>query len=479
MLGDSFLKFAISIRLFKIYPNKHEGFLTSERTKFITNNSLCKIAKKNNFVQFLRAIPLHNEFVNFYPPGLCVEKLKNGLSIWNADVFKTTADKFENFHFNQLNSLNAKHIQCIFNSEINNSLDINEVNENGKNLKIDSNEAMVQFQRVKSLKYNAKTVADLVEAVLGAFYLTGGVKQGILFLKTFGNWPQAPTIDNCAAIDANLLKKLSTNNNSEKEKENFEQESELFISKENYKINIIDEKMIDFPTNYSKDLINLVLHDFNEKANSNTNLKSSNSSRKNGPNNDFAEFKDVLLTPKYSKKDKLFIENSFNYTFKDEMFLTLALMHQSANSVLNYQRLEYLGDAVLDFAIVSIVYKQQNNVSFGPGELTTIKSAITCNKNLSYHTHRLKFYNFVDHNCLQLTNGISELRKLSNVKDSNESLIKFLADIFESLIGAIYIDCNGDLKIIERIVERLGLIPQDLNDILKNEKPQSIATDKK
>ena len=142
-------------------------------------------------------------------------------------------------------------------------------------------------------------------------------------------------------------------------------------------------------------------------------------------------------------------------------------MHQSANAVLNYQRLEYLGDAVLDFAIVSLVYNKKNYVNLGPGELTTIKSSITCNKNLSYVTHRLQLYEFVDHNCLQLTNDISELRKLDNVKNINESLIKFLADIFESLIGAIYIDCNGEMDVIENIVDHLKLIPDDLNDILK------------
>ncbi|PHU19889.1 hypothetical protein BC332_11040 [Capsicum chinense] len=41
-LGDSFLKYAVSIQLFKTYENHHERLLSLKKNKFISNVALCK-----------------------------------------------------------------------------------------------------------------------------------------------------------------------------------------------------------------------------------------------------------------------------------------------------------------------------------------------------------------------------------------------------------------------------------------------------
>lgn len=74
-------------------------------------------------------------------------------------------------------------------------------------------------------------------------------------------------------------------------------------------------------------------------------------------------------------------EETIKYKFQDKMFLLQALTHASYqyNTLAPdcYQRLEFLGDAVLDFLVTECLYSSNPNLT--PGELTDLRQALVNN----------------------------------------------------------------------------------------------------
>lgn len=111
---------------------------------------------------------------------------------------------------------------------------------------------------------------------------------------------------------------------------------------------------------------------------------------------------------------------------KDKEIYKVAFSHSSyANehkAKKNYERLEFLGDAVLDLVVADYLY---NNHKDSEGEMTKVRASYVCeNANYCYATG----LNLQDY--ILLGNG-----------ESNSGLKKaIVADIFEALMGAIYID---------------------------------------
>lgn len=74
-------------------------------------------------------------------------------------------------------------------------------------------------------------------------------------------------------------------------------------------------------------------------------------------------------------------EDCIKYKFKDKMYLLQALTHASYqyNTLTPdcYQRLEFLGDAVLDFLVTECLYS--SNASLSPGQLTDLRQALVNN----------------------------------------------------------------------------------------------------
>ena len=88
----------------------------------------------------------------------------------------------------------------------------------------------------------------------------------------------------------------------------------------------------------------------------------------------------------------------------------------------NYERLEFLGDAVLDLVVADYLYKNHKD---SEGEMTKRRASFVCeNANYCYAT------NLGLQNYLLLGNG----EQKEGIKKS------VVADIFEALMGAIYID---------------------------------------
>lgn len=125
------------------------------------------------------------------------------------------------------------------------------------------------------------------------------------------------------------------------------------------------------------------------------------------------------------------LENIIEYSFKDKLLLRQALTHSSfaneqrINKYGDYERLEFLGDAVLE--LVSSEFLFHGNLSMSEGELTKLRASVVCESALAYcaRTFGLEEY-------IQLGKG-EEMTGGRN-KDS------IISDVMEAIIGAVYLD---------------------------------------
>ncbi|KAJ4721644.1 Endoribonuclease Dicer-like [Melia azedarach] len=299
-LGDSFLKYAVSQHLFKTYQKDREGLLTAEKEKVISNVALCKRGFDHKLPGFIRTESFRPE--RWMIPG-------------------------DNSGSDSLNEDSLSHTRKIY--------------------------------VVGTRKVDMKTVADAVEALIGAFLSTGGENAGLIFLDRIG-------------IKVDFL-------------------------------NIPYDRPFQV---YAERLVN-VRH----------------------------------------------LESLLKYSFRDPSLLVEALTHGSymhPEISTSYQRLEFLGDAVLDYLITVHLFKEYPELS--SRDLTDMRSASV--NNLCYarssvkhglHEHILRDSQELDKQIIITVNNFEKLSLQSTFGwESESSFCEVLADIVESLAGAIFIDSGYD-----------------------------------
>jgi ribonuclease-3 len=119
-------------------------------------------------------------------------------------------------------------------------------------------------------------------------------------------------------------------------------------------------------------------------------------------------------------------EQQLGYHFADITLLELALTHPSCDLELgDNQRLEFLGDAVLDLVVAETLY--QNKPDFDEGALDHSRASLVNGKALTAHAQRL---------------GLGSLLQVSEAQRQHhpEPSASMLEDAFEALIGAIHLD---------------------------------------
>ena len=134
-------------------------------------------------------------------------------------------------------------------------------------------------------------------------------------------------------------------------------------------------------------------------------------------------------------KDLKILEKSIKYKFKDIALLELAMTHRS-HSGKNNERLEFLGDSILNFIVADLLFKKFNDLD--EGDLSRLRSQLVKEEPLSKLGNGLKIGDF-------LNLGVGEL------KSSGWRRPSILADAFEALIGAIFID--GGMKSAYKFIE--------------------------
>lgn len=131
-------------------------------------------------------------------------------------------------------------------------------------------------------------------------------------------------------------------------------------------------------------------------------------------------------------------EEVLRYRFRDPTFLREALTHASGanHRLVSNERLEFLGDAILGAIVCEALFLAFPD--YLEGELTRIKSVVVSRRTCAKISRALGLEEF-----LVLGKGMGS---------QDETPASVLADVFESLIGAIYLD--GGMEAAKRFILR-------------------------
>ncbi len=123
------------------------------------------------------------------------------------------------------------------------------------------------------------------------------------------------------------------------------------------------------------------------------------------------------------------LQKSLGYEFKDEKLLTEALTHRSYTKDFNNERLEYLGDAVLDLIVGEYLYHLFPNAE--EGTLSKLRAALVNEDAFTKLAKRL---------------NLGKYLFLSPAEENNKGREKpsILSSAFEALIGAMYLEAGFD-----------------------------------
>ena len=141
------------------------------------------------------------------------------------------------------------------------------------------------------------------------------------------------------------------------------------------------------------------------------------------------------------------LESEIGYKFADITYLENAVTHSSYSieqksrgiNLPSNERLEFLGDAVLQIVVSEYLYN--NFAKYGEGALTKMRQSLVCEKNLSKIAADISLGDYIN-----LGRGEEAM--------GCRTRPKVLADALEALIAAIYIDCGGG-KEYREVVLRL------------------------
>ncbi|XP_076046437.1 endoribonuclease dcr-1-like [Oratosquilla oratoria] len=352
VLGDSFLKFFCGERIFLADSSAHEGRLSQKRSVLVSNKSLYVLAWKKGIpklIQGTKFVPVENSFLY----GFQIKQ------VYEKQLLK------------QRVCANQWHTVKIQNNKI-----VQDAEGHGEDEKYECYNPWTHHQVAD------KSVADVVEALIGVYLFTGGPKRAIKFLE----WIKLP---------------------------------------------IPKEEMMQHDALIKKDSIAYVRKMYKQLC--------------------FDQLERIL-----------------QYQFTEKSFLLQALTHPSymANRATDsYQRLEFLGDAVLDYLVTGHIYS--NFQKYSPGEMTDLRSHLVNNETLAKVAVKHNLQKYLLHMSPQLQFGIDTFIGLMNCGEvyftredevdvfEDVEVPKALGDIVESLIGAIYLDSKRDLQVTWNVIYNL------------------------
>lgn len=120
------------------------------------------------------------------------------------------------------------------------------------------------------------------------------------------------------------------------------------------------------------------------------------------------------------------LAKKLGYQFKDESMIELALTHRS-HGKRNNERLEFLGDSILNFVIAEALYRRFPEAK--EGQLSRLRAQLVKGETLAELAREMKLGDY-------LRLGSGELKSGGYRRDS------ILADSVEAIIGAIYLDSD-------------------------------------
>ncbi len=150
------------------------------------------------------------------------------------------------------------------------------------------------------------------------------------------------------------------------------------------------------------------------------------------------------------------LEKCLEYEFKDKTLILEALTHKSCKKAKNNERLEFLGDAVLDLVVGEYLFKKFPKTD--EGKLSKMRASLVNEEGFKK---------------LSLKLNLGKYLFLSTAEDHNKGREKpsLLSNVYESLMGAIYLETGLDkvkeitYKLIEEVYPKI-----DLDSIFKDYK---------
>ncbi|KIK54544.1 hypothetical protein GYMLUDRAFT_48671, partial [Collybiopsis luxurians FD-317 M1] len=158
------------------------------------------------------------------------------------------------------------------------------------------------------------------------------------------------------------------------------------------------------------------------------------------------------------------LQERLGYTFRNGRLLREALTHPSFASVVevisSYQRLEFLGDAILNLVVVHYLYNKYPKA--GSDQLALPRTKAVCSQALAFlAVNRLDLHRFLLVNNVDLNKAIDEY--VPHLQDASPHTIintgwkfdppKVLSDVFESVIGAVLVDSGYNYEMTAGVVE--------------------------
>ncbi|KAL3535967.1 hypothetical protein ACH5RR_004428, partial [Cinchona calisaya] len=329
VLGDAFLKFAVGRHLFLLHNTLDEGQLTRKRSNIVNNSNLLNLARRKNLQVYIRdqSFEPNQFFVLGRPcPVICN---------------KETEKEIHSLHGSPVNSVNTE----------------------------------VRCSKCHHRLYK-KTIADVLEALVGAFLVDSGFKGATAFLKWIGI-------------------------------------------------------QIDFEESQVRNICN-------ESAG---------------------------FLPLANQIDITALENLLKYKFTHKGLLIQAFVHPSYNNHSGgcYQRLEFLGDAVLDYLITSYLYSAYPKLK--PGQLTDLRSAFVNNASFAEIAICCFFHKFIISDSIALSKSMEQYVSFTRATErgltDEPTCPKALGDLVESCMGAILLDTGFDLKCVWNVM--LSLLSPTMN----------------
>lgn len=153
------------------------------------------------------------------------------------------------------------------------------------------------------------------------------------------------------------------------------------------------------------------------------------------------------------------IEKRILYVFTNKNFIKCALTHSSyvnelkINKWENYQRLEFLGDAVLE--LVSSEFLYEGNSVMSEGKMSKVRASMVCEPALAFCAKKIE---------------LGELILLGKGEEAGGGRERnsILSDVFEAIIGAIYLD--GGLEEARKFIHKFVLDDVEENQLFVDSK---------
>lgn len=142
------------------------------------------------------------------------------------------------------------------------------------------------------------------------------------------------------------------------------------------------------------------------------------------------------------------LEKRLGYTFKNIDLVTEALTHKSSKQGKNNERLEFLGDAVLDLIVGEYLFTKFPNVS--EGELSKLRASLVNEKGFEKLAKRIDLGKYI-------------ILSLAEENNKGREKASILSNAFEALIGEIYLESGLEmakevsLKLLHEAYEKIDL----------------------